>query len=125
MKTSIALLSLILLTSCAKQPIRRVSHQLTIPCTNQYAVAGETLVRSNLDARRSRSAERPPDALLEYSTDGTTYKPFPMVVYSTTSNTMGIREITVRDTDLWIRITTTNSSDIGRAVVMGFTVKDR
>ena len=48
-----------------------------------------------------------------------------MVSYSTASNTQGIREITVSNTDVWIRITTTNQSDVGRAVLLTFMEKLR
>ena len=125
MKRSFAILAVILVMGCAKQPIQRVSHHLTIPCTNHYTILGKTRITTNLDARRSRSTPRPPDALLEYSTDGKTFNAFPMVLYSTASNTQGIREIMVSDTDLWIRVSTTNTTDLGRAVIMGFTHDNR
>ena len=96
-----------------------VRHHVAIPCANRYSLAQRTVIRSDLDSRRAPGSS-PPPAALECSLDGTAYRPFPTVSYSTFSNTMGIREITVGGSAVWIRITTTNQADLGRPVTLIF-----
>ena len=125
MKRIIAVLAIALLAGCGRPATYMVRHHVSIPSTNHYTIVNQTRIASDLDSRRAPSAPMPPAALLEYSTNGKTFAPFPVVTYSTTSNTQGIREITVGSTDVWIRITTTNQLDVGRLVLMTFMEKLR
>ena len=111
------------LSGCNRPAPYLVRHQVNIPCTNQYIIVQPTRIASDLDIRRAAAAQLPPAALLAYSTDGKIFAPFPVVVYSTFSNTQGIREITVSNTALWISLTTTNPTDVGRIVGLTFTEK--
>ncbi len=125
MKKITVMLALVVLAGCSRPASYMMRHHVSIPSTNHYTVIAQTRILTDLDSRRAPSAPLPPAALLEYSTDGKTFTPFPMVSYSTASNTQGIREITVSSTDVWIRITTTNQSDVGRSVLLTFMEKLR
>jgi hypothetical protein len=116
MKTLLTLLLIVLMVGCSPRArFKVVPHEIAIPSTNRYTVVDQARITSNLDTRRAPSSALPPDVLLEFSTDGETFAPFPMVTYSTASNTQGIREITVENTDVWIRATTTNQADVGKS----------
>ena len=115
-----AALSVVCLAGCGQPTPVMIRHSVNIPCTNQYALVNQTRITTDLDLRSAPSAQRRPDALLEYSTDGRNFAPFPMVSYSTFSDSQGIREITIGNTDVWIRITTTNQADVGRTVALTF-----
>lgn len=125
MRNYIGVLAVGLLAGCSAPMPYMVRHHVSIPCTNQYTIVNRTRVVTDLDSRRSPSAPLPPDALLEYSTDGKTFAAFPWVSYSTFSDTQAIREITVSNTVVWVRITTTNVSDVGRSVLLTFMEKNR
>ena len=121
MKKIIIALAVVYLAGCGQQSKSvMIRHSVTIPCTNQYALVNQTRITTDLDLRRSPSSPLRPNALLEYSIDGKLFAPFSMVSYNTFSDSQGIREITIGDTNVWIRITTTNQTDVGRSVVLTF-----
>ena len=113
---SIVVLTAILLAGCGKPFPATIRHHVVIPSTNHYSLGVITTVRTDLFSRRAPSAPAPPQAVVEYSFDGKSYKPFPLVQKSTASNTMSVHELTVTpEKDLWIKTTTTNQSDVGRS----------
>lgn len=109
--------AILLLAGCATRHDYVINQYETIPFTNHYQICYLTMIRADMDNVRPAPGQGHPRAVVEYSLDGHSYSPFPVVTYG---DGQAIQEIWVGNTNIFIRANTTDPSEVGRRFTLNF-----